>query len=83
MGGTMGADMTSAMGLWMLLSVVVVLAALGVLIAAGVWLVRRVGMTGPGPADLSLDPTRILKRRYAAGEIDENEYERRLTRLNR
>ena len=58
-----------------------------ILIALGIrWLLRqeRGASQGPGashggpPAE---DPLEILRRRYAAGEIDDEEYQRRRTTL--
>lgn len=62
---------------WMGVSWVVSLAVLVLL----VWFMARVMMPGGGtrtgftPAD---SPETILKRRYAGGEIDREEYQRRL-----
>ena len=56
----------------------------GVLILAGVWLVRALGFGGsadgptPGHAKVEMDPAlRILRERYARGEIDKDEFDRR------
>jgi putative membrane protein len=56
---------------WLVLLILVVL--------AGVWLVRNLGSGAPrGHAQ---DAEGVLRRRYAAGEIDEDEYCRRLSTL--
>jgi putative membrane protein len=68
-------------GLMVMLTVVAVLALVGV------WLIRglrteggAVNRLGTGPVDS--DPAReLLRRRFAAGEIDDAEYERRLSAL--
>ncbi len=36
---------------------------------------------GPAPEETERDPVEVLKRRYAAGEIDEAEFEARLEEL--
>lgn len=80
--------MMAGMGLWMLLVVVTVLAVLTVTVLAGVWLVRRLRSDragadratagGAGDVDRSEDSDEheVLRRRDAAGEIDDGEYER-------
>lgn len=65
------------MGLWMALWGLIALALLVVLILAIVWLLRALfrpaGHAGQ-PRDEAED---VLRRRYASGEIDEEEYQRR------
>jgi putative membrane protein len=65
------------MGWWM---AVWWLAGLAVLILI-VWMVTRAAGRVSGQADES--PEQILKRRYARGEIDREEYQRRLTDIRR
>ncbi len=78
MDGMMG------MGLWMLLLVVMLLAILVLAVLGSVWLFRQLGQGGPnrgsGPSDDD-NARELLRRRYAAGEIDDEEYERRLAAL--
>lgn len=82
MGGYGGGNPTGAPGGWtggvrMVFGLLAMLAFWGALIVGSVWLVRGVwGVprgSGPGPAE---DPQTILRRRYAAGEIDQATYER-------
>lgn len=79
--GAMMAGMGAWMVLWALAGVVIV-----ALVAAGaVWAARELGQRERGRerAELPGDaPQQILRRRYAAGEIDEDEYLRRLSGLS-
>lgn len=78
-GGMMG-----AMGIWMLLVVATVLAVLVAAVLAGVWFVRNLKQDGRSGASRGGDsPHEALRRRYAAGEVDDDEYERRLAALDR
>ena len=62
------------MGVWWLLGLVVVILI--------VWaVVRAAGSPEIGRGEQS--PEAILKRRYARGEVDREEYERRLTDLRK
>ena len=47
-----------------------------------VWLLARAAASGP-PLRIEETPEQILKRRYARGEINPAEYERRLTDLRK
>lgn len=66
-----------SMGWWMAFGWVIGLAVLILL----VWVIARTAGGFPGRADES--PEQILKRRYARGEIDREEYDRRLTDIRR
>lgn len=74
--------MIAGMGLWGLLVVLTWVAVLVVAVLGGLWLFRR--LRGGDAAiqsvrgDMALD---TLRQRYAAGEIDDEEYQRRLTAL--
>jgi putative membrane protein len=59
---------------WMLLFWVLVIVAI-------VWIVRA--FSGRGGGEPRETPEQILKRRYARGEIDKDEYERRLSDLRK
>ena len=67
-------DHMGMMAIWWLVG----LAVLVVLVWA---VVRAVGSPGIGRGEES--PETILKRRYARGEVDREEYERRLTDLRK
>ncbi|MET9835540.1 SHOCT domain-containing protein [Streptomyces sp. NPDC006385] len=81
MNGTM-----SGMGAWMFLWGLVGLVFLALAIIGLVWLVRLLirnaasKNTTSRPADADA-PQDILRRRYAAGEVDEEEYLRRMSGL--
>jgi putative membrane protein len=62
------------MMVWMLLWAVVGLAVLSALVVGAVWLVRRTN--GGGSPDGPESAEEILRRRLAAGEIDEDKYYR-------
>lgn len=72
-------NMTGSMTAWMVLWALVGLALLIMAGFAIAWFVRHLG-TGVSTSDDAAGD--ILKRRYAAGEIDENEYQRRRTGLS-
>lgn len=67
--------MGGGMILWTLFIIAVVIAL--------VVLVARNASAAQRPKDLGDSPEEILKRRYARGEIDRDEYERRLSDLRR
>lgn len=62
------------MGLWWIVGVVLLLLL--------VWAVARASGL-PGPSRTEEPPETILKRRYARGDIDREEFERRLTDLRK
>src|SRR5258708_32273009 len=76
MGGMM-----AGMGLWMILWALVGVVILALAVAGAVWAARQLGQRANGDherAELPGDgPREILRHRYAAGEIDEDEYLRR------
>lgn len=59
------------MGGWMLLWALVGLALLVVAALAAIWLVRH---RSPARSDTDAGPEEELRRRYAAGEIDREDY---------
>jgi putative membrane protein len=83
-GGMMG-GMMGVMGIWAFLAILTLLAVLVVAVLASIWLFRRLREDGNSAMSLGSGETayEVLQRRYAAGEIDDNEYERRLAVLNR
>jgi putative membrane protein len=83
-GGMMG-GMTAAWGIWAILVILTLVAVLVVAVLASVWLVRKLreGEHGPIPSGASESAYEALRRRYANGEIDDEEYERRLAVLRR
>jgi putative membrane protein len=78
MGGGMMGGMAAWMFLWALVGIaILVLAVVGI-----VWLVRRSDHRQPIESTRVEPPEELLRRRYAAGEIDEDEYLRRQSGLN-
>jgi putative membrane protein len=75
MGGMGGMGMGGMM-LWMLIWGLVGVALLVLAVVGVVWLVRRTNSRGEVEAAAE-SPEEILRRRYAAGELDEDEYLRR------
>lgn len=82
----MDGGMMAGMGAWVLLVVAVLLAVLVLAVLGSIRLVRRLraGTSGARTPDAGIpamekapDPAETLRRRYAAGEIDDDEYERR------
>jgi putative membrane protein len=65
------------MGFWMVFGWIIGLAVLILL----VWIVARAAGGQPGRAEET--PEQILKRRYARGEMDREDYERRLSDLRK
>lgn len=83
-GGMMGGGMMAAMGIWAFLVIATLLAILGFSVLGSIWLVRWLrrdagGSAVPRNSDNAHD---TLRQRYAAGEIDDEEYERRLSTLS-
>ena len=58
--------------------------AIGLSVIAGVlWALLILTNAFRGPSPLSRSPEKILERRLAAGELDVNEYEKRLAALSK
>ena len=77
--------MMAGMGLWGLLMLLAVISVLALAVLGSVWLYRQLrgpqvgGAVRAGDEDDSA--LRRLRERFAAGEIDEQEFERRLSAL--
>jgi putative membrane protein len=76
-----GGGMMAMMGGWMLLWALVGLGVLVVAVLAAIWLARRLGPGrdeephgSPGRPDGTPSAQELLRRRYAAGEIDREDY---------
>ncbi len=82
MDGMMMDGMTAGMGLWMVLFLIAVGALLVLAVVGGVSVYRRLrpgqGRVSAVGSDAARDR---LRERYAAGEIDDEEYERCLSTL--
>lgn len=82
MDGMMRDGMTAGMGLWMVLFLVAVVALLVLAALGTVSVYRRLRTRQGDVAAVGGDTARDrLRERYAAGEIDDEEYERRLSTL--
>lgn len=74
-----GSQMFSdGMGSWMALWAVLAVALVVLAVVATVWLIRNLSDKGPGD-----DHGKVLERRYAAGEIDREEFMQRREDLAR
>jgi len=87
-GQSMMNGMANGMGSWGLLMLLAMLAVLALAVLGGVWLYRRLNEGRPdrtattGRSAPASDAAQSrLRERYAAGEIDDEEYERRLSAL--
>jgi putative membrane protein len=85
--GMMDGGMWAVMGIWWFFLIALLLAVLVLAVLGSISLVRRLRQDGAGSkvgrhgsAESAHD---TLRRRYAAGEIGDDEYERRLSTLNR
>jgi putative membrane protein len=80
MSGMMHDSMQAWMALWGLIGAAVLVLA----VTATIWLIRRPG-NAVEPDDREHpameSPEEVLRRRYAAGEIDEDEYLKRMSGL--
>ncbi len=83
-GATMGGGMMAAMGIWAFVVIATVAAVLVAAVLGSVWLVRRLRPDGGNPAVIrdGADAAEILRQCYAAGEIDDDEYQRRRSTLS-
>lgn len=75
----MDGGMMAGMGLWMALVAVTLIAVLVFAVLGSVWLLGR--LRNGGDRTPVATPQELLRRRYAAGEIDDAEFERRLSIL--
>lgn len=73
-------DGMGGMMVWMLLWGLIGLALLVLIIVAIIWLIRHMLA---GPASRSDPAEEELRRRYAAGDIDHEEYQRRRAELRK
>lgn len=70
------------MGLWMFLWALVGIAVLVLAVVGVIWLVHRTDGHQLTAAAGEESPEELLRRRYAAGEIDEDEFLRRQSGLS-
>lgn len=81
--GRMGNGSGAFMMGWLVLWGLVALALLAVSVAGAVWLIRSARSGDTRPAVGAPTAEELLRSRYAAGEIDEDEFLRRLSSLSR
>ncbi|MCO4265208.1 SHOCT domain-containing protein [Pseudarthrobacter sp. MDT3-26] len=67
---------------WSILALMLVLAAVASVALLVAWLVRRAPAAQGGVARGGQEAGEILRRRFAAGDIDDEEFRRRLTVLD-
>jgi putative membrane protein len=73
MDGGMMDMMSGMMGAWMVLWTLLGLAVLALIVVATLWLAKRLSPTRAAPGSGAEE---VLRRRYAAGEITEEEFRR-------
>lgn len=66
---------------WVIMILLFVL-LIGIAVALTVVLLRGTSRPAPGQPSLDSDADRILRRRFAAGEIDEDEFRKRMAALS-
>jgi len=82
MNGCGGGWGIAGMGLGGLLGFLTLVAVVGLAVLGGMWLARRGRTTDGGTHAVHGDAARDrLRQRYAEGELDEEEFERRLAAL--
>lgn len=74
--------MSWGMGIWMLLGTLLLLIVIVALVGGGVLLVRKLARPRRRASEVGLTATETLHRRYAAGEIDDDELAHRLAQIN-
>lgn len=76
--------MMTGMVMWAVLCLLALLAVLTATALGAVWLARRLRRGSDQPEPSGGDGAReLLRHRYAAGELNDEEYERRLAALSR
>ena len=82
MMGNFGAGMTGGMIVWSILALILLVAVIVAIVFVIVHLARRTpasyGALAAGPVGGEPSPVDILRRRFASGEIDDEEFKRRL-----
>ncbi len=77
-----GGMMMGGMGAWMVLWGLVGLAILALAMVGIIWLVRRSAPSAASASWQRESADDILRRRYASGEIDEEQFHRRMSMLS-
>jgi putative membrane protein len=82
--GMLGGGMWAAMGIWWFLAIALLIALLVLAVLGSLWLSRRIWREDEYAITSHRgDALDVLRRRYAAGEIDDDEFEHRRAALTR
>lgn len=81
-GGMMAGSMMGGMGIWMLLWALVGIAVIALAVEGVASLLSKNDSSRPATSPPGESAQELLRRRYAAGEIDEDEFHRRRSELS-
>ena len=76
-----GNGMMGWMGLWVILGLILLVATVAAVAMLTAWMVRRNPAAPVGVPQGGQEAGDVLRRRYASGEIDDEEFRRRLAVL--
>ena len=76
-----GNGMMDWMGLWIVLGLILLVATVAAVVMLTAWILRRSPAAPAGVPRGGQDAGDVLRRRFASGEIDDEEYRRRLAVL--
>ena len=76
-----GNGMMDWMGLWIILGLILLVATVAAVVMLTAWILRRSPAAPAGVPRGGQDAGDVLRRRFASGEIDDEEFRRRLAVL--